>query len=209
MRKLEKRWIISFLLITIVAIAGLFWPESHTNTVLSGQFGTTDQINGADVAWLLGASSMVLFMTPGLSFFYGGMVGKKNVISTMLQSFICLGVVTLLWVVVGFSLSFGDPIGITINGKLYSFLGDPTSFAFMDNVGVLPHKIMAPTVPPNTINTDAVSQNEANEPPLMMTEVAIMISARSNPIMEARSITTASAGNYFIARLGNKCFCRW
>ncbi|NUY80257.1 ammonium transporter [Flavobacterium sp. MAH-1] len=147
MKKLEKRWIISFLLITIVAIAGLFWPESRENAKTASQFGTLEQINVADVAWLLGASSMVLFMTPGLSFFYGGMVGKKNVISTMLQSFICLGVVTLLWVVVGFSLSFGDPIGFTIDGKFYSFLGDPTSFAFMDNVGVLPHKVMASTVP--------------------------------------------------------------
>lgn len=147
MKKLEKRWIISFAIISIVAIAGLVWPEVSGNSATASQFGTSDQIVGADVAWLLAASSMVLFMTPGLSFFYGGMVGKKNVISTMLQSFICLGVVTLLWVVVGFSLAFGEPVGINIGGKLYSFLGDPTSFAFLDHVGVLPHKVMASTVP--------------------------------------------------------------
>ena len=86
-------------------------------------------------------------MTPGLSFFYGGMVGKKNVISTMLQSFICLGVVTLLWVVVGFSLAFGEPMGIHIGRGFYSFVGNPTTFAFMDYVGVLPHKEIATTVP--------------------------------------------------------------
>lgn len=147
MKKLEKRWVISFLLITAVAVAGLFWPETRENTVSLSRFGTPSQIVGADVAWLLAASSMVLFMTPGLSFFYGGMVGKKNVISTMLQSFICLGVVSLLWVVVGFSLSFGDAIGFQIGGNFYSIIGDPTSFAFMDHVGTLPHKIMAPTVP--------------------------------------------------------------
>ena len=50
-------------------------------------------------------------MTPGLAFFYGGMVQRKNVISTMLQSFICMGIVSVLWVVVGFSLAFGDSIG--------------------------------------------------------------------------------------------------
>jgi len=147
MKKLEKRWIISFALISIIAVAGLFWPEARENSETLAQFGTTDQIVGADVAWLLAASSMVLFMTPGLSFFYGGMVGKKNVISTMLQSFICLGVVSLLWVVVGFSLSFGDPIGFSIHGKFFSIIGDPTSFAFMDHVGALPHKVMASTVP--------------------------------------------------------------
>ncbi|NMH28292.1 ammonium transporter [Flavobacterium silvaticum] len=145
MKKLEKRWIISFAIITIVSITGVFWPEAAPDT--TGQFGTTDQIVTADVAWLLTASSLVLLMTPGLSFFYGGMVGKKNIISTMLQSFICLGVVTLLWVVVAFSLSFGDPIGITIDGKFYSFFGDPRSFAFMDHVGLLPHNKMASTIP--------------------------------------------------------------
>lgn len=145
MKKIEKRWIISFCIITLVSVLGLFWPEAAPDK--TGQFGTTDQIVTADVAWLLTASSLVLLMTPGLSFFYGGMVGKKNIISTMLQSFICLGVVTLLWVVVAFSLSFGEPIGFTINGQFYSFLGDPTSFAFMDHVGVLPHNKMAATVP--------------------------------------------------------------
>lgn len=147
MKKIEKRWIISFLIITFVAFAGLFWPEVSADSPIAKQFGTEDQIVPADVAWLLAASSMVLFMTPGLSFFYGGMVGKKNVISTMLQSFICLGVVTLLWVVVGFSLAFGDPIGFYIGGQFYSVLGNPGTFAFFDHVGILPHNKMATTIP--------------------------------------------------------------
>ena len=67
-----------------------------------------------DVAWMLTATGLVLLMTPGLSFFYGGMVRLKNVISTMLQSFIALGVISILWVLVGFSLCFGESIG----GKL-------------------------------------------------------------------------------------------
>lgn len=143
--KTEKRWIISFSLITAVALTALFWPTATTPSL--SEFGTAQNIVPADVAWLLTASSLVLLMTPGLSFFYGGMVGKKNVISTMLQSFICLGVVTLVWVVAGFSLSFGQPIGLYIGSKFYSVIGDPFSFAFMDHVGVLPHKVMAPTIP--------------------------------------------------------------
>jgi hypothetical protein len=58
-------------------------------------------LNAGDVAWMLTASSMVLFMTPGLAFFYGGMVSAKNVISTMLQCFIALGLVSILWMVIG------------------------------------------------------------------------------------------------------------
>lgn len=145
--KIERRWVISFTIISLVCIAGLFWPVcSNTNDILS-QFGTLDQIVPADVAWMLTSCCLVLIMTPGLSFFYGGMVGKKNVISTMLQSFICMGVVTLIWVVVGFSLAFGEPIGVHIGDGFYSFIGDPTSFAFMDYVNVLPHKKIATTVP--------------------------------------------------------------
>jgi Amt family ammonium transporter len=145
--KNEKLWIISFVIISVVCITGVLWPAvTETNAILS-QFGTVDEIVPADVAWMLTSCCLVLIMTPGLSFFYGGMVGKKNVISTMLQSFVCLGVVTLLWVVVGFSLAFGEPVGIHIGTGFYSFVGDPTSFAFMDYVGVLPHKKIATTVP--------------------------------------------------------------
>lgn len=143
--KIEKRWVISFVIISIVAISGLFWTP--TLATEAGPFNAADTIVTADVAWLLTSSCLVLLMTPGLSFFYGGMVGKKNVISTMLQSFICLGVVTLLWVVVGFSLAFGDSIGFTSNGTHYGLIGNPIQFAFFDQVGALPHNKMASTIP--------------------------------------------------------------
>lgn len=143
--KIEKRWISSFVIIAIVSIAGLFW-ETKAPEIAEG-FGTTDAISAADTAWLLTASCLVLLMTPGLSFFYGGMVGKKNVISTMLKSFICLGVIGLLWVVVGFSLSFGDSIGFSIDGQHYGIIGNPTTFAFFDHVAELPHAKMATTIP--------------------------------------------------------------
>src|SRR5262249_1104329 len=69
------------------------------------------EFNAGDVAWMLTAAGLVLLMTPGLSFFYGGMVSFKNVVSTMLQSLVALGVISLVWVVIGFSLAFGDDLG--------------------------------------------------------------------------------------------------
>ena len=96
-------------------------------------------IDSGDTAWMLVASAFVLLMTPGLSFFYGGMINKKNVISTMLQSFIALGVISVLWVVVGFSLAFGDSIG--------GIIGNPmTYFAFKD-VGSNSNPEFASTIP--------------------------------------------------------------
>jgi Amt family ammonium transporter len=96
-------------------------------------------INTGDVAWMLTASGLVLLMTPGLAFFYGGMVQSKNVVSTMLQSFIAMGVVSLLWVLVGFSLAFGNSIG--------GVIGNPFTFFMFDHVGGATHPDLSPTIP--------------------------------------------------------------
>ena len=88
---------------------------------------------------MITATALVLFMTPGLAFFYGGMVRKKNVISTMAQSFISMAVITIIWVVVGFSLAFGDSIG--------GIIGNPSTFFMMgDGIGAKPWSL-APTIP--------------------------------------------------------------
>src|SRR6476469_6290299 len=92
-----------------------------------------------DVAWMLTATGLVLLMTPGLSFFYGGMVRSRNVVSTMLQSFVAMGVISVLWIVVGFSLAFGDSIG--------GVIGDPRTFFLFRHVGTLTDANLAPTVP--------------------------------------------------------------
>jgi Amt family ammonium transporter len=88
---------------------------------------------------MLTATALVLLMTPGLSFFYGGMVDKRNVLSTMLQSFIAMGLVSILWVTVGFSLAFGDSLG--------GVIGDPRTFFMFKNVGEAPLPALAPTIP--------------------------------------------------------------
>jgi ammonium transporter, Amt family len=121
--------LIIFLIITVLAF---LFPSVPTTIVTEG-------INSGDTAWMLVATALVLLMTPGLAYFYGGMVNAKNVISTMLQSFIAMGVISVLWVVVGYSLSFGSSIG--------GFIGNPFDhFMFK---GVLDGKpwSLAPTIP--------------------------------------------------------------
>jgi len=70
-----------------------------------------DTINSGDTAWVLASSALVLLMTPGLAFFYGGMVGKKNVVTTIFQSIIAIAVLGLTWAIAGYSLSFSGNVG--------------------------------------------------------------------------------------------------
>ncbi len=123
---------IPFILLAIFAIISIFIP-------LAADFDGASAYNFADIAWLLIASALVLLMTPGLSFFYGGMVSKKNVISTMLQSFIATGLISAIWVVFGFSLAFGK----SVNG----FFGDPSEFFFMRGINSHAPWSLAPTIP--------------------------------------------------------------
>lgn len=86
-----------------------------------------DKINSADTAWLLVSTALVLLMTPGLALFYGGMVRGKNVLSTFMHSFFALGVMTLQWVAIGYSLAFAPDVGGGLLGGLdYAFLAGVT-----------------------------------------------------------------------------------
>lgn len=96
-------------------------------------------INSGDTAWVLTSSCLVLLMTPGLALFYGGMVRKKNLLSTMFQSFISMSVISLIWVIVGFSLSFGESLG--------GFIGNPLTYFGFQNVGLAPNGAFAATIP--------------------------------------------------------------
>lgn len=121
-RKINGGWLTVLVLLIIVAVIGL------RTDVMPGQYDLGSESLWANVAWMITATIFVLMMTPGLSFFYGGMVRRKNVISTMLQSFIVMGFVSVLWVVFGFGLAFGDDIA--------HIIGNPTDFFMMRNVGV-------------------------------------------------------------------------
>jgi Amt family ammonium transporter len=93
-----------------------------------------------DTAWLLMSTALVMIMLPGLALFYGGLVRRKNVLSTIMHSFFGLALVSVVWVVVGFSLAFGpDVAGLGLIGGL--------DFAFFNNVGLEPSATYAVTVP--------------------------------------------------------------
>jgi Amt family ammonium transporter len=122
MSKKTAKQILPFVLLAVLAIAAMF-----VKPVADFVPGAKDpQYSNADIAWVLVSTALVFLMTPGLAFFYGGMVNRKNVISTMIKSVVAAGIVGVLWIVCGFSLAFGD----TIKG----FIGDPTTFAFFHNV---------------------------------------------------------------------------
>ena len=76
----------------------------------------TSKISYPDTAWILISSALVMLMLPGLALFYGGMVRRKNVLATLMHSFIPLGVITVQWVLFGYSLAFGNDIGHFVGG---------------------------------------------------------------------------------------------
>ena len=96
------------------------------------------KIDTGDTAWLLISAALVMLMTPGLALFYGGMVRRKNVLGTIMQSFIALGVVTIQWVLFGYSLAFGPDVG--------HFIGS-LKWIGLSGVGLEPNPDYAATVP--------------------------------------------------------------
>ncbi len=98
MRKLTFKQVAPFLVLCIVAVAAMFSVPAADYVP-----GEKDpQYNSADIAWILVSCALVFLMTPGLAFFYGGMVHRKNVISTMIKSVVAAGVVGVLWIFCGF-----------------------------------------------------------------------------------------------------------
>ncbi|WP_304068212.1 ammonium transporter [Pedobacter glucosidilyticus] len=125
--------ILPFAVLVVVLLLALIFPSVDVSNVENSTLDT------GDTAWLLVSAALVLLMTPGLAFFYGGMVRKKNVISTMLQSFVCMGVITVIWVVFGFSLAFGEDIG--------GVIGNPSTFFMMKGMLGNTSWSLMPTVP--------------------------------------------------------------
>jgi len=121
-----------FMVLAIVAVCSLFVPS------VASKFDAA-KYNGADITWMLISTALVFLMTPGLAFFYGGMVNRKNILSTMIKSVVAAGVVSVLWVVVGFSLCFGDSV--------HGLIGNPSTFFFFKNVASGQPWAGMPTVP--------------------------------------------------------------
>jgi ammonium transporter, Amt family len=135
MRKLTFKRIAPFLILCALAVAAMFIAPAAD--FVPGE--KDPQYNSADIAWVLVSTALVFLMTPGLAFFYGGMVHRKNVISTMIKSVVAAGVVGVLWIVVGFSLSFGE----SING----LIGNPSTYLFYNGVKASAAWPLANTIP--------------------------------------------------------------
>ena len=133
---MKKQWLFALIAFGIIALLGIIFPFSFST-------GDTSGIDTGDTAWMLASTALVFIMTPGLGFFYGGMVKPKNVISTILQSFIAMGLISVLWVVFGFSLAFGDSIG----SEGYGFFGNPGTYFMFKGVGGAPNPDFAGTIP--------------------------------------------------------------
>ena len=123
----------NFIVLTVLVLVALLFGSEYKFVTGGGE------IDSGDTAWMLISSAFVLLMTPGLAFFYGGMVSRKNVISTLMQSFVALGVVSLIWVIVGFSIAFGDSIG--------GIFGNPFTYFNFRNVTLSPNPDFSSTIP--------------------------------------------------------------
>ena len=134
--KNKKKWWLILALLIITAFLGVVLPLGPGEQDYS-------LLNSGDTAWMLTATALVLLMTPGLAFFYGGMVQPRHIISTMLQSFIAMGIVSVLWVVVGFSIAFGDSIG----NEGFGLFGNPLTYFMFRGVGGGTHPDLSPTFP--------------------------------------------------------------
>jgi ammonium transporter, Amt family len=97
------------------------------------------EMNGADTAFVMACSALVLVMTPGLAIFYGGLTRSKNVLSTMMHSFFLMGLASVIWLVYGYSLSFGPDIGGFIGGLKY-FMGCGVGAAVKEGL-TIPHNV--------------------------------------------------------------------
>ena len=132
MQKVTTKQVLPFLILAAIAILGCFIKPVV-------DFADSGKYSSADIAWIIVATALVFLMTPGLAFFYGGMVHRKNVLSTMIKSMVAAGIVSVLWIVVGYSLCFGDDLG--------HFIGNPMTHLFYKGVNSGEPWSLAPSIP--------------------------------------------------------------
>ena len=147
MKKLKLLAALVLVFLPLLVLAGATFAEEKgapihlaqaTQTAPAPAEAPAAKIDTGDTAWLLTSSALVLLMTPGLALFYGGMVRRKNVLGTIMHSFVAMGIITIQWVLFGYSLSFGPDIG--------HFIGN-LDWVGLKNVGFEPNADYGPTVP--------------------------------------------------------------
>ncbi len=138
MRLISRLSLISATLIATLASLSAFAEEV---AVATSTATAAPVVNPGDSAWMMISTALVLFMTPGLAFFYGGMVRTKNVVATLMQSLIALPVISLVWFVVGYSLAFGPTHGGWIGGFDWAFMNGVGGAPNADYAGTIPHDL--------------------------------------------------------------------
>jgi Amt family ammonium transporter len=134
---MKRTWVLALLACAVLALAGAVPGEQPPST--TEQPAPAAKIDSGDTAWLLTSSALVLLMTaPGLALFYGGMVRQKNALATIMQSFIVLALISVQWVLWGYSLAFGPDKGGIVGGL--DWFG-------LRGVGLQPNPDYAATVP--------------------------------------------------------------
>src|SRR6202049_1764720 len=134
----QRLWLTLFF--PALALAQSIPPATETR-IANLETAVKSAQSAGDNAWMLTSAALVLMMTgPGLALFYGGLVRRKNVLGTMMHSFILMAVVTVIWAVVGYSLAFGE--GSPVIGDL--------RYLFLNNVGSAPNSDYAGTIPQQT-----------------------------------------------------------
>ena len=126
-----KKFLFLFFLVGLF-IVGVALAETPTSA--------PPKVDSGDTSWILISSALVMLMTPGLALFYGGMVRSKNVLGTIMQSFIALGVITIQWVLYGYSLAFGPDIGGIIGSLKWVGLSGVGLDPFPDYAATIPHQ---------------------------------------------------------------------
>ena len=141
LRRLLALFLLCLPLVMLAQSAASTHADAQSDRIAKLEQQIADSKGSADNAWMLVCSALVLMMTgPGLALFYGGLVRKKNVLATMMQSFILMAVVTVLWAIVGYSLAFGE-------GNVHRRI---CIIVFLHGVGARPNADYAATIPQQT-----------------------------------------------------------
>lgn len=147
--KETKRTVSAFIILLVTVVIALltyFIPSSdpilasdNEAVALFDQEENNGELHKGDIGFMMTSSAFVLLMTPGLAFFYAGMVKPKNVISTLLLTYASMGIITITWIFVGFSLAFGDSV--------YGLFGNPATYFVYHNVGAAPNADFSANIP--------------------------------------------------------------
>jgi len=135
-----KRTFITFVVAGLIGLS-LAYSAGIVLAQDQAKIGATTKIDTGDTAWMLISAALVLLMTPGLALFYGGMVRAKNVLGTIMHSFIIIAIITVQWILFGYSLAFGPDVGGIIGNLSWFGLNGVGLDPYPDYAATVPHQV--------------------------------------------------------------------